>query len=117
MASGLPDYHRRFFPEYDADADIRQGPGLSLTWATEKDVDNTGAVWVLQGKQKRVGLIIQAKASNTGIVYLGFDSNVTTTKWFAELQPGMAFCDNSWCGDIYAIANVAAVQKVGWADW
>jgi len=117
MAAGLPDYLRSVHLQYNADVDIYRGPLLPLHDAIEKSVDNTNPVEILEGKRKRVGLCIQAKASNTGKVYLGFGFNVSTTIWFAELQPGMAFCDNSWCGEIWARADVAATQKLGCADW
>ena len=117
MARSLPDYAKGVQVQYDPTADVMHGPGMPLNWGDEKSVDNTGAVEIVPGKQKRVGWIIQAKASNTGIVYLGFDPTVTTTKWFAELLPGMAACDNTYCGEVCAIADVAAAQKVGWAEW
>ena len=117
MAHGLPDYAKGVQIQYDPNAYVTHGPELPLHDATEKSVDNTEAVRILQSKGKRVGLCIQAKADNTGIVYLGFGFNVSTTIWFAELQAGMAFCDNTWCGDIWARADVAAAQKLGCADW
>lgn len=111
------DYIRQVEVEYDSSADIARGPVTSIDWDTEKSVDSTAAVQVLAANAKRVGLVIQAKASNTGKVYLGFANTVTTTKWFAELEAGMAFCDNGYCGVIWARADVAAAQKLGYATW
>jgi len=117
MAKKALDYYREVARIYDASADIARGPVTQLSWDTEKSVDNAAAVAVLAENKKRVGLCIQAKAANTGKVYLGFADTVATTKWFAELQAGMAFCDNSYCGAIYARADVAATQYLGYADW
>lgn len=117
MAKDKLDYIRQVEVVYDSAADIARGPVAELSWGTQKSVDNTAAVLVLAWNSKRTGLCIQAKSTNTGKVYLGFTDTVTTTRWFAELQAGMAFCDNSYCGAIYARADVAATQYLGYADW
>ncbi len=117
MGKSKLDYIQQVEVEYDSLADVARGPVAQNAWDTEKSVDNTAAVLVLAANKKRVGLVIAAKAVNTGKVYLGFANTVTTTKWFAELQAGMSFCDNSYCGPIYARADVAATQYLGYADW
>ncbi len=93
-----------------------QGDVTPETWGTEKTVGNAGAVEVLDANANRKGGIIQAKAVNTGIVYIGFDNTVTTTKWIAELQPGQAFTIDNYRGDLWARAD-AAGQFVGFGEW
>jgi len=93
-----------------------QGDTTPETVGTEKTVGTTPAVEVIASNTDRKGFSVQAKASNTGIVYIGFDNTVTTTKWVAELQPGMSFGLDNYRGDVYAIADTAA-QLLGFGEW
>lgn len=85
-------------------------------WGTEITVGNAAAVEILAANATRKACIIQAKSTNTGIVYIGFDNTVTTTKWIAELQAGMPFTVDDYRGDLYARAD-AAGQLVGYGEW
>ena len=85
------------------------------TFDTEKTVGVT-AVQVLAANANRKGCCVQAKSTNTGIIYLGFTNLVTSSKWFAELQPGMSRDFDDYRGDIYAIATIAA-QLAGFGEW
>lgn len=77
---------------------------------------NVAAVQVLAANADRKGATVQAKSTNTGIVYIGFDNTVTNTRWVAELQPGMSFSIDDYRGDIYAYGS-AAGQMVGYGEW
>lgn len=85
------------------------------TWDTQKTV-GVAAVQILAANANRKGCVIQAKSTNTGIIYLGFDNTVTAIKWFYELQPGMSFVFDDYRGEIQAIAT-AAGQLAGWGEW
>ena len=58
---------------------------------------------------------VQAKSTNTGIIYIGYDNLVTSVKWIAELQAGQSFAFDDWLGTIHAIATVAD-QKLGYGE-
>jgi len=81
----------------------------------EVDVDLT-EVGILVANADRKAFSIQAKSTNTGTVYVGFDNTVTTTKWWAELQPGVACGGDDYQGPIRVIADVAG-QKIGVGEW
>lgn len=95
--------------------DELRGDVVPENLGTEKTVGLT-AVAVLAANADRKGCICQAKSNNTGIVYLGFDDTVTSSKWVAELQAGQAYCVDDYRGAIYAIGS-AADQLVGWGEW
>ena len=82
----------------------------------EKTVGSGASVLIIAANTDRKGGNIQAKSTNTGIIYVGFDNTVTSTRWVAELQAGMAFSIDDYRGDIYTIAT-AAGQLVGWGEW
>lgn len=82
---------------------------------TEKTVGLT-AVSIIASNANRKACCVQAKSTNTGIIYVGFTNLVTSSKWIAELQAGMSFTIDDYRGDIYAIATVAG-QLVGWGEW
>ncbi len=92
-----------------------QGDITPENWGTEITV-GIAAVSVISANADRKACIIQNKSTNSGIVYVGFDNTVTSSKWIAELQPGMAFPLDDYRGDLYAIAT-AAGQLVGWGEW
>jgi len=84
-------------------------------WDTEKTI-GVAQSQVLAVNLNRKGLNVQAKSTNTGKIYIGFDNTVLTTKWVAELQAGQAFMMDDYRGAIHAIAS-AADQLLGWGDW
>lgn len=72
-------------------------------------------VEVLAANADRKSFEIQAKSTNIGIVYIGFDNAVTSTKWWAELQPGQSCDGDDYRGALHAIASAAA-QLIGYAE-
>lgn len=70
---------------------------------------------VLAANADRKSFSIQAKSTNAGIVYVGFDNSVTSTKWWAELQPGQPCDGDDYRGPLHAIAS-AAGQLIGYAE-
>jgi len=92
-----------------------QGDITPENWDTEKTV-GTAAVSILAANANRKACTVQAKSTNTGRIYVGFANTVTSSKWVAELLPGMAFSVDDYRGDIYAISDIAA-QLVGWGEW
>lgn len=70
---------------------------------------------VLAANTDRKSFSIQAKSTNTGIVYIGFDDTVTAAKWWAELQPGQPCDGDDYQGPLHAIAT-AADQLIGYAE-
>ncbi len=70
---------------------------------------------VLAANVDRKSFSIQAKSTNTGIVYIGFDNTVTSAKWWAELQPGQPCDGDDYQGPLHAIASVAD-QLIGYAE-
>lgn len=93
-----------------------QGDVVPENWGTEITVGNAAAVQILAANANRKACIIQAKAVNTGIVYLGFDNTVATNKWIAELQAGMSFSVDDYRGPLFARADALA-QLVGYGEW
>jgi len=93
-----------------------QGIATPGTYDTSKTVNTTPAVLILAANTARKGCIIQSKEVNTGLIYLGFADTVTTSKWFAQLQPGQAFSVDDYRGPIYAISDTAG-QLVGSGEW
>lgn len=90
--------------------------GLSTgeVWGTEKTV-GVAAVVVMAANAARHSGKVQAKSTNGGIIYIGYDNTVLTTKWIAELQAGQSYSFDDWLGTIYAIATVAD-QKLGYGE-
>lgn len=84
-------------------------------WGTEKTI-GVAASKVLDANANRKRAQFQAKSTNAGIIYIGFDNTVTSSKWIAELLAGMAFSVDDYRGDLYAIATVAG-EKLGWGEW
>lgn len=96
--------------------DELRGDVIPENWGTEITVGNAAAVIALAANAARKGCCFQAKSTNAGIIYIGFDNSVTTTKWIAELQAGVPFCIDDYRGDLYARAS-AAGQLLGWGEW
>ena len=82
----------------------------------EITVGNAAAVEIIAANASRKACMVQAKSTNAGIVYIGFDNTVATNLWVAELLAGMSFSVDDYRGDLYARAS-AAGQLVGWGEW
>ena len=91
------------------------GDVIPENWGTEKTVGLT-AVSALAANADRKAAMVQAKESNTGIIYIGFDNTVTSNKWVAQLQPGMSWSVDDYRGPIFAISDTAA-QLLGFGEW
>jgi len=76
---------------------------------------NVAQAQVLAANAARKSFSIQAKSTNTGIVYVGFDNLVTAVNWWAELQPGQSCDGDDYRGPLHAIATVAG-QLIGYAE-
>lgn len=86
------------------------------TYDTEKTVGNAATVAVLAANTTRKAFMVQAKAANTGVIYIGFDNTVSATKWVAQLQAGQSLLLDDYRGAIHAIAS-AAGQLLGFGEW
>lgn len=96
--------------------DELRGDLVPERWGLEVTVGNAVAVQMLPAYAFRKACIIQAKSTNAGIVYLGFDNTVTTTTWVAELQAGMSFTVDNYRGPIWARATMAG-QLASYGEW
>jgi len=83
-------------------------------WDTEKTIGVAASVVMALNADRHSGAV-QAKSTNTGIIYIGYDNTVTLTKWIAELQPGQSYSFDDWLGTIYAISDTAA-QLLGYGE-
>lgn len=92
------------------------GDVVQENWGTEITVGNAAAVVALATNADRKGCCLQAKSTNTGIIYLGFDNTVGGDKWIAQLQAGVPFTIDDYRGDLYARAD-AVGQLLGWGEW
>lgn len=90
------------------------GVSSGEVWDTEKTV-GVAAVSVMAANASRHSGNVQAKSTNTGIIYIGYDNSVATNKWIAELQAGQSYSFNDWKGTIFAIAT-AAGQLLGFGE-
>jgi hypothetical protein len=92
-----------------------QGDITYENWGTEKTV-GLAAVQILAVNADRKGAIVQAKESNTGIIYIGFANTVTSAIWVVQLQPGMSWPIDDFRGPIWSISDTAG-QLLGWGEW
>jgi len=83
-------------------------------WDEEKTI-GVAQSQVMAANTSRHSGAVQAKSTNTGIIYLGYDNTVTTTKWIAELQAGQSYSVDDWKGTLHAIAS-AAGQLLGFGE-
>ena len=74
------------------------------------------AVVVLAANTSRKAFIVSAPAANTGKIYIGFTSGITTSKGIAELQAGMSLMLDDYQGTVYAISDTAA-QSLYNGEW
>lgn len=91
-----------------------QGVSTGAAYDTEKNI-GVAAGQVFAVNAARHSASCQSKSTNSDKIYLGYDANVLTTKWIAELQPGQSWATDDWRGTIYAIAT-AADQKLGFGE-
>ncbi len=91
-----------------------QGVSTGASYDTEKNI-GVAQSQVLAVNAARHSANVQAKSTNSGIIYIGYDALVTSVKWVAELQPGQAYSFDDWLGTIHAIAT-AADQKLGFGE-
>ena len=94
--------------------DELEGDVTPENWGTEKTV-GVAQSEVLAVNADRKACCIQAKSTNTGKVYIGYDNTVLTTKWIAELQAGQSYSTDDYRGPLHAIAS-AADQLVGYGE-
>ncbi len=90
------------------------GLSTGAIYDTEKTIGVAASV-VMAANAARHSGAVQAKSTNTGIIYIGYDDTVTATKWLAELQPGQACTFDDWLGPIHAIADLAG-QLLGYGE-
>ena len=90
------------------------GTASGEVWDTEKNI-GVAQSEVMAANASRHSGAVQAKSTNTGIIYIGYDNTVTTSKWIAELQAGQSYSFDDWLGTIHAIAT-AADQKLGFGE-
>jgi hypothetical protein len=93
-------------------SDQLRGDSIWEMWGDEVAVGTTPAVLLLAANANRKGGSIQSKSTNSGIIYIGFGSDVSSTKWAYELYPGAQVAIEQYRGNLYAIATVAD-QKAG----
>lgn len=92
-----------------------QGDTVPEDWGTEKTI-GVAQSQVLAANATRKDFSIQAKSGNAGLIYLGYDNSVTSSKWIAELPAGAVWSKDDYRGPIHAIATVAG-QLLGWDEW
>jgi len=92
-----------------------QGDTVPESWGDEKTI-GIAQSQVLPVNATRKGFSVQAKSGNAGLIYLGYDNTVTSSKWIAELPAGALWSKDDYRGAIHAIASVAA-QLLGWDEW
>ena len=91
-----------------------QGASTGASYDTEKNI-GVAQSEVFAVNASRHSASVQAKSTNAGIIYLGYDNLVTSVKWIAELQAGQAYSFDDWRGAIHAIATEAD-QKLGFGE-
>lgn len=64
------------------------------------------AVQLLAANANRKSLLVQSDIANPGIIYIGYDNTVGSTKKVATLLPGGAFSVDDYRGAIWAISGV-----------
>lgn len=67
----------------------------------------TAQVTALNANANRKSFSIQAKDTNTGIVYVAYYTGVDTTHYKFILQAGQAFSDDTWKGAVYVYGSAA----------
>ncbi len=95
--------------------DELRGDVLPENWGTEITVGNAAAVVIFAANAVRKSCNIQSKAVNAGLVYIGYDNTVITTKWIAELQAGQSYATDDYRGPLWARAS-AVGQLVGYGE-
>lgn len=93
-----------------------QGDVAVENWGNEITVGNGVVVQICAANANRKGAVIQSKQVNAGLVYLGFDNTVSSTKWGVQLIASASWNIGDYRGPVYAIAS-AAGQLVSFAEW
>ena len=83
-------------------------------WGTEKNIGVAQSQVMALNAARHSG-VVQAKSTNVGIIYIGYDNTVATDKWIAELKAGQSYSFDDWLGAIHAIAS-AADQLLGYGE-
>jgi hypothetical protein len=81
----------------------------------EVAISNVTATSVVAANTSRKSVIIYAKDTNTGKMYLGFDNTVATNKYFIILNPGQAYAIDDYRGAIFALATVNS-EKLSYGE-
>lgn len=80
--------------------------GSTGTFSTDKTV-GTSAISLLAANADRKSALIQSDLANTGIIYIGFNSTVSSSKKVAAILPGGSYSVDDYAGALYAISGVA----------
>ena len=113
MSTGLVRSSPTMIALADILAELR-GLSSGEIWGTEKTI-GVAQSQVMAANISRHSGSVQAKSTNTGIIYIGYDDSVLSTKWIAELQPGQSYAVDDWRGTIHAIATLAG-QLLGYGE-
>lgn len=70
---------------------------------------------VVASNTSRKSVILQAGLSNASTTYIGFDANVTTSKYVVALAPGDSYTIDDYRGAVYA-SNVTATDKISYGE-
>ena len=70
------------------------------------------AVQIIAANTDRKSFTVQAKLSNTGIIYVGFDDTIAYDKWWTQLEAGQSCGGDDYRGAVWAKASVIT-QYVG----
>lgn len=73
----------------------------------EATVGAGAEVLLLAANSNRKSLSIQAKDTNTGVLYVLYKTGAAATKYKAILQAGQILTDDKWRGVVYAIGSAA----------
>lgn len=81
-----------------------------LVWENWGDdvVVGVASELLLAANDDRKSLLIQSDISNSGIIYIGFEDDVSSVRKVATLLPGGTYSVDDYCGEIWAISGVAA---------
>lgn len=74
------------------------------------------SVQIINSWDGRVGWTIQAKSTNTGIIFLGINNVVSTALCWRELAASEVMSVNNHTGNVWAISDIAA-QGVWHGEW
>lgn len=90
------------------------GPTVAIYY--DELVVGAAAAQVMAINTGRSCATVQAKASNGGIIYIGYDNLVTTTHWNLCLEAGQGYTWDDYRGPIWAYGSIAG-QLLGRGQW